>query len=128
LAYNDGNGENASHVRIFEWKNEAWAQLGQDINGEAAGDKSGWSVSLSGTGSVVAVGAKWNDGNAEAAGHTRVFKLEGNTWVQLGFDIDGEGHYDGSGHSVVLTMTRSDASSPPIRSHLYASPYSYSCL
>ena len=38
-----------------------FAQIGNDINGEAAGDSSGWSVSLSEDGSVVAIGATNND-------------------------------------------------------------------
>ena len=38
-------------------------QLGLDIDGEAAGDSSGRSVSLSSDGSRVAIGANYNDGN-----------------------------------------------------------------
>ena len=34
-----------------------WMQLGQDIDGEAAGDQSGYSVSLSSDGTTVAIGA-----------------------------------------------------------------------
>ena len=49
--YNDGNGNNAGHVRIFE------NIVTQDIDGEAAGDQSGISVSLSSDGSKVAIGA-----------------------------------------------------------------------
>jgi uncharacterized membrane protein len=30
--YNDGNGTSSGHVRIFEWNNEAWNQLGDDID------------------------------------------------------------------------------------------------
>ena len=40
-----------------------WMQLGQDIDGGAAGDESGWSVSLSSDGNAVAIGAPDNDGN-----------------------------------------------------------------
>ena len=46
----------------------------QDINGEAQGDQSGYSVSLSADGSVLAIGAINNDGNGHNSGHVRVFK------------------------------------------------------
>jgi hypothetical protein len=32
------NDDNSGHVRIFEWKNEEWVQLGDDIDGEAPDD------------------------------------------------------------------------------------------
>ncbi|MGA0994951.1 MAG: hypothetical protein ACO3T1_06110, partial [Ilumatobacteraceae bacterium] len=38
-------------------------QLGSDIDGEAAGDELGHSVSLSSDGTTVAIGARKNDGN-----------------------------------------------------------------
>ena len=38
-----------------------WSQLGADINGEASGDYSGDSVSLSSDGTIVAIGAYRND-------------------------------------------------------------------
>ena len=42
-----------------------WIQLGQDIDGESADDQSGYSVSLSDNGNILAIGALWNDGNGE---------------------------------------------------------------
>ena len=41
----------------------SWVQLGEDIDGEAVDDYSGWSVSLSADGTIVAIGARYNDGN-----------------------------------------------------------------
>ena len=40
-----------------------WKQIGQDIDGEASGDQSGYSVSLSADGTMVAIGAIQNDGD-----------------------------------------------------------------
>ena len=93
----DGSGTNAGHVRIYELSENRWIQLGQDIDGEAAGDRSGRSVSLSAYGNRVAIGAYLNDGNGIDAGHVRIYGLAGNSWVQLGEDIDGEAAEDGSG-------------------------------
>ena len=47
-------------------------QKGVDITGEATGDRSGSSVSLSADGSTLAVGAEFNDGNGADSGHVRV--------------------------------------------------------
>ena len=49
------------------------SQLGGDIDGEAAGDKSGYSVSLSSDGTIVAIGAINNGGNGSNSGHVRVY-------------------------------------------------------
>jgi hypothetical protein len=101
--YNDGNGSNAGHVRIYEWSGSAWVQKGSDIDGEAAGDESGRSVSLSSDGSIVAIGAEKNDGTGSSAGHVRIYEWSGSAWVQKGSDIDGEAADDRSGWSVSLS-------------------------
>ena len=101
--YNDGTGSDAGHVRVYEWSGSAWVQKGSDIDGEAAGDQSGYSVSLSSDGSIMAIGAYWNDGNGSEAGHTRIYEWSGSAWVQKGSDIDGEAGSDMSGSSVSLS-------------------------
>lgn len=99
----DGNGIRSGHTRVYHWSGADWIQLGSDINGEAAGDYSGVSVSLSSDGSRVAIGADGNDDNGDASGHARVYHWSGATWAQLGSDIDGEGVADQSGMSVSLS-------------------------
>ena len=82
-------------VRVFEWFDNgkgsgyAWVQRGNEIDGEAAGDKSGYSVSLSADGNIVAIGAPYNDDGNTNSGHVRVFAYVGNNWIQIGNDIDG---------------------------------------
>ena len=50
-------------------------QLGADIDGEAAYDESGWSVSMNAAGDRVAIGATHNDGGpGNNGGHVRVFE------------------------------------------------------
>ncbi|CAK0827785.1 unnamed protein product [Prorocentrum cordatum] len=100
---NDGAGSNSGHVRVFGLSGNTWSQVGQDIDGEAESDLSGWSVSLSSDGSRVAIGAYGNDGAGSSSGHVRVFGLSGNTWSQVGQDIDGEAGGDLSGTSVSLS-------------------------
>ena len=95
-------GETAGHVKVYEWNDvtSGWDKLGNDIVGEAAADFSGFSVSLSGDGSSVAIGAINNGGYA---GHVRVYKLGGATWTRVGLDIDGKVAFERSGRSVSLS-------------------------
>ena len=97
---NDGNGADSGHVRVYEWNGNAWIQKGADIDGEAEGDYSGFSVSLSSDGTVVAVGAQRN---GAYSGHVRVYGWNENAWQQKGADIDGEAEGDESGRSVSLS-------------------------
>ncbi|WP_282042154.1 T9SS type A sorting domain-containing protein [Winogradskyella flava] len=100
---NGGNGLLSGHVRVYENISGTWTQIGSDIDGEAAGDQSGSSVSLSSDGTIVAIGAKTNEDNGTGSGHVRVYKNISGTWTQMGSDIDGEAEFDGSGSSVSLS-------------------------
>ena len=42
----------AGHVRVYQNVSGTWTQVGSDIDGECAGDYSGFSVSLSSDGSM----------------------------------------------------------------------------
>ena len=104
---NDGNGADSGHVRVYQMyeASSGWTQLGQNIEGEAAGDMFGISVSLSSDGKIVAIGAYENDGNGDEAGHVRVYQMDEaiSSWKQLGQEIDGESADDSSGVSVSLS-------------------------
>jgi hypothetical protein len=100
---NDGNGLDAGRVKIYEWDGTEWMQLGMDIDGENSLDLLGTAVSLSGNGDRVAIGAQRNDSNGLDAGHVRVYDWDGEDWLQLGFNIDGETAFDECGVSVSLS-------------------------
>jgi hypothetical protein len=104
---NGVNGVDSGHVRVYSWNGTSWVQLGSDIDGEAAQDAFGVSVSISSDGTVLAVGAMYNDGtsgsNADKRGHVRVFVWNGSSWVQRGSDFDGEAAGDEFGSSVALS-------------------------
>jgi hypothetical protein len=94
---NDTNGSNSGNVRVFQYITGVWTQIGTSINGEAAGDNSGYSVSLSADANIVAIGAYGNDGNGSSSGHIRVYQNTTGVWTQIGNDIDGEAAGDSSG-------------------------------
>ena len=100
---NSGSSINSGHVRIYKNNAGTWTQVGSDIDGEAANDESGFSVSLSSDGTTVAIGARSNDGNGAQSGHVRVYKNTAGTWTKVGTDIDGEAANDFSGWSVSLS-------------------------
>jgi hypothetical protein len=101
--FNADNGINSGQVRVFKLVGGVWTQLGSDLNGAAAYDQFGYSVSLSADGLSVAIGAIENDGNGPNTGEVQVYKLIGGVWTQQGSDINGEGLSDWLGWSVSLS-------------------------
>jgi hypothetical protein len=89
-SFNNGNGSDSGHVRVFDWDGTNWTQRGVDIDGEAGGDESGHSVSLSNNGNTVAIGAIKNDGTGLNTGQVRVYDWDGTNWTQRGSDINGD--------------------------------------
>jgi len=85
-----GGRRDAGQVRVFTWNGSAWTQQGADIDGEAGGDQSGFSVAMSATGTTV-------------AGQVRIFTWNGSAWTQQGADINGQAALDQSGYSVAIS-------------------------
>eukprot|EP00980_Cylindrotheca_fusiformis_P006405 scaffold1366_cov91-Cylindrotheca_fusiformis.AAC.11 len=107
-----GGTDNTGQASVYELSGGVWV-LRQTIDGEAVGDLSGYAVSLSSSGSVLAVGAVLNDGAGSAGaerGHTRVYEYDGATYNQLGQDIDGVGGGDYFGLFVSLAKSGSTIS------------------
>lgn len=80
-----------------------WNQVGNSINGQAAGDAFGYSTAISADGTIIAVGANANDSNGNGSGQVRVFGYSNNVWSQIGGDINGESGGDQTGQSVSLS-------------------------
>lgn len=75
--------------------------MGTQILGTAANDASGV-VSVSGDGTTVAIGAKFNNSAGYQHGQVRVLRFNGMDWIPRGLPIYGEEPNDQSGHSVSL--------------------------
>lgn len=99
---NDDNGTNSGLVRMYTINNGLWEKTGSDINGVAAGDVAGFSVSLNSDGSKVAIGAPLNDDSGTNSGHVRIYTLNNDLW-ELNTTIKGESAQDQSGYSVSLS-------------------------
>ena len=99
---NDPSTIDTGHVRVYEWVGSAWVQRGGNIDGDFNADRSGSALSLSGDGSVVAIGAEGNDANGTNSGQCKVFVWDGTAWVQRGGDIIGNAS-DKLGSSISLS-------------------------
>ncbi|WP_394760241.1 hypothetical protein [Flavobacterium sp.] len=104
--YNDQATTMGGFARAFQRSGSVWNQKGQTISAEAASDYCG-EVKLSGNGTRMVVGAKFNDGNGTSSGHVRVFTFNSatSTWDQMGADIDGEAAGDEFGTAVGISYT-----------------------
>ncbi len=75
---NSGAGNPSGQVKVFQNISGTWTQLGADLEGESLGDRFGWAVSINSDGSLLAIGAPWNDGNngyISESGQVRVFRI-----------------------------------------------------
>lgn len=104
---NNGNGTDSGHVRVYQNQAGTWTQIGQDIDGEAAIDGSGFGTSLSADGSIVAIGAAGNDGNGNNSGHARIYQNQAGIWTKIGTDLNGEAINDNFGNSISLSSNGS---------------------
>ena len=96
----NGGGTDAGHVRVFGYDGSAWQQRGLDLDGSAATEYLGISVSLSSDGSVMAAGA-YSD--PSTTGKVRVWEYGAGGWSRKGSDIAGTEAGGRFGYAVALT-------------------------
>ncbi len=99
----DGNEPYSGEVKVYEYNNGTWIQIGNPIGGDESLDNFGRSVSLSGDGSILAIGADINSGGGYQAGHVKVYENISGLWLQVGQDIEGEISGENSGYAVSLS-------------------------
>ena len=99
---NNTTGADAGHVRVFENISGVWTQI-DAIYGNTASDNFGESVSISGDGTILAIGAPNNDEAGTNAGHVTVYQNISGTWTKLGETITGDSADDNFGMAVSLS-------------------------
>lgn len=110
--HNSGTANEAGHVRIYMRVGTTWVQKGLDINGEAANDWSGKSLSMPDA-NTIAIGAEQNIGGGSTAGHVRIFYWNGTAWTQKGSDINGLSPNESCGYSVSMPTANTVAIGAP---------------
>lgn len=101
--------ENAGTTAVYKRTSSlaGWDQLGSDIPGSTKGDQSGYSVSISEDGMIVAIGSPMHSSQTTQGGMARVYSYDASQdkWVQLGSNILPEtpGQNAKFGYSVSLS-------------------------
>jgi hypothetical protein len=91
------------YVQMYTVGESSLTPLGDAIEGAAAGDRFGFSVSLSDDSFSVAVGAWGSDINGEDSGSASVFAFDlASTWIPIGGPVTGDAAGDALGYSVAL--------------------------
>jgi hypothetical protein len=99
-------------VNIYDWDGIAWVLRGNTIEGEGSpspllqNDVFGLALALSPDGNYIAIGAPQNTqevGVLQLQGHVRVYHWDGQSWTQVGEDIDGEISLEEFGHSLDIS-------------------------
>jgi hypothetical protein len=100
--HNNINGQHSGVARIYKNITNSWSQMGVDVSGND-GDKFGFSVSIDGTGDIIAIGGPFhNINNINNNGIVKIFNYDDSSWQQKGNDIIGE-EEDKSGYSISLS-------------------------
>ena len=84
----DGVNENTGHVRVYDWNSTTsqWDQVGVDIEGGAAGDFFGYSVSLSKNKNFIAIGAPYG---LNTRGYVGVYHYNAGSWNRIAYNLEG---------------------------------------
>jgi len=98
--------EGGGVIRTYKYTDMGWIEYGSVIEGLPSREAAGYSISLSDTGSTMAIGfpkAKNSDGSVNA-GKTVVYVMTGDEWVVFGQEIYGEEDNDIDGGSVAMSQ------------------------
>jgi hypothetical protein len=88
-------------VRVYEWNDSTYAQMGSDLVG---GSADAWSqVSLSGDGLTVAIGGPGSHEANTSGGGVRVFTYSGGNWDEVGTKIQSTANLQLLGYSIDLS-------------------------
>jgi hypothetical protein len=103
------------HVRIYKYTEDEWVQLGGDLVGTESYDNFGYSVSLSASGTEVAVGIPRSNsisGGVPPRGSIAVYEFDGSVWKQQKGIIGGSQDLENLGDSVSLSAGRVAGGAP----------------
>lgn len=101
----NSNGQATGCVRVYKNISGNWTKIGNDIIGKYLHEQSGYKISLSSTGDIVAISTAYNKKNGATlfSGQVRIYQNISGTWTQIGNDIDGDELSDENGLSISLS-------------------------
>lgn len=98
-----GTAKLTGQAKVFEYKSGTWVQLGSDFLGESDSDCLGTTVSISGSGSRVAVGIPNLTGLHGLGHYINIFEFRQGNWFQLTSDLGSEITNGNFGHAIDLS-------------------------
>lgn len=104
---NSPNVVQSSSIKVFEYVNNSWTQIGQEIFPLTVSEQFAFRIAFSRDGSTLAAGAYHNDNNALNSGYVRVFSYENNSWQDKGPIIEGSYNNSQFGHDLALSANGS---------------------
>ena len=90
-------------------------QAGDDLDGEAAGDQSGYAIAINAFGNIIASGAPNNAGSGTGSGHVRVYQ---SNLCNIPLNVD----YSTMQMQRLITPIRCTAQMPPILHQTFQEP------
>ena len=97
----DGLSTDVGEVKVYSLSGSQWSQLGSSITG-GQGEFTGFCVSLSSSGNVLAIGEPRNN-IVYRGGSVRIFEYVNNSWVQKGNTLYGIN--SGNQHGFALNLS-----------------------
>jgi len=101
-------GTNAGNVRTFRYNSisKSYRPIGRELEGAAAADRFGISVSMNKSGTRLVVGAPYHDNSVDdrrlVSGEVQTYELVNETWQSIASPLAGEAHFDWFGWKVDL--------------------------
>ena len=78
--------KNYGRVRVYDWAESDWTQVGNDLVGKVAGDWFGSRCALSSDGNRVAIAVS-STSIVDVTGHVQIFDWGGRQWTQAGSNL-----------------------------------------
>ena len=103
VGFDQNNLFYAHTVNIYRNISGAWTKIGQTLEGEEDDDQFGRSIDFSLNGNTIVIGAYLNSVNVSGSGQVKIFKFDGNSWIQKGESINGVDFGERFGRSVSIS-------------------------
>ena len=88
LSGRNPNAQNTGIIKIYDFTNNTWVQIGQDIVGEQPYSNLGTHLNLNSLGTTIAFSFTYHGDNDEVIYFARVLKYVNNQWQQIGTDVE----------------------------------------
>ncbi len=92
-------------VRVFDFQNDNWMQVGSSLSGATDRETFGASLALNKNGDIIAIGATGYSHGGSGVGRVRVYEFDAlsKDWRSMSDPIVGDTQFDRFGYSVALS-------------------------